>query len=146
MSDMDLSVRIVCEARSWIGTPYMHQASVKSVGCDCLGLVTGIWRELGGKLGGPLPPYTSDWGEIDKCEHVLAAAGEHMIPLARPQARAGDLVIFRWRSGTIAKHMGIMSGEDRFIHAWERAGVVEAVLVPQWRKRIAAVFRFPAIV
>ena len=28
----------------WIGTPYRHQASLKGVGCDCLGLVRGVWR------------------------------------------------------------------------------------------------------
>ncbi|HXO72313.1 MAG TPA: peptidase P60, partial [Bradyrhizobium sp.] len=35
---------IVAEARSWIGTRYCHQASLKGVGCDCLGLVRGVWR------------------------------------------------------------------------------------------------------
>ena len=35
---------IVAEARAWIGTRYCHQASVKGVGCDCLGLVRGVWR------------------------------------------------------------------------------------------------------
>ena len=29
-------------ARSWIGTPYVHQVSVKGGGCDCLGLVRGV--------------------------------------------------------------------------------------------------------
>jgi NlpC/P60 family putative phage cell wall peptidase len=38
---------IVAAARSWFGTPYHHQASVKGVGSDCLGLIRGIWRELG---------------------------------------------------------------------------------------------------
>ncbi len=32
---------IVAEARSWIGTPHRHQASLKDVGCDCFGLVLG---------------------------------------------------------------------------------------------------------
>jgi len=32
---------IVVETRDWIGTPYRHQASLKGVGCDCLGLVRG---------------------------------------------------------------------------------------------------------
>ena len=35
---------IVAAARSWIGTPYRHQASLKGVGCDCLGLVRGVGR------------------------------------------------------------------------------------------------------
>ena len=36
--------RIVRLARSWIGTPYHHQASVRGVGTDCIGLVRGVWR------------------------------------------------------------------------------------------------------
>ena len=38
---------IVAEARAWIGTPYRHQASLKGIGCDCLGLLRGIWRGEG---------------------------------------------------------------------------------------------------
>lgn len=37
---------VIAAARSWLGTPYHHQASRKGVGCDCLGLIRGIWREL----------------------------------------------------------------------------------------------------
>ena len=39
---------IVAAARGWIGTPYVHQASVKGLGCDCLGLLRGLWREMAG--------------------------------------------------------------------------------------------------
>jgi NlpC/P60 family putative phage cell wall peptidase len=39
---------ILEEARSWIGTPYQHQASLKGVGCDCIGLVRGVWRAVYG--------------------------------------------------------------------------------------------------
>ncbi len=28
----------------WLGTPYRHQGRRKGVGCDCLGLVLGVWR------------------------------------------------------------------------------------------------------
>ena len=37
---------IVEIARSWIGTPYEHQASCAGAGADCLGLLRGIWRAL----------------------------------------------------------------------------------------------------
>ena len=40
---------IVREARTWLGTPYLHQASVRGAGCDCLGLVRGVWRALYGR-------------------------------------------------------------------------------------------------
>jgi len=46
-------------ARSWIGTPYVHQASVKGVGCDCLGLLRGVWRELVGAEPEKMPPLPS---------------------------------------------------------------------------------------
>ena len=47
---------ILTEARSWIGTPYQHQASAKGAGCDCLGLVRGVWRALWGDEPEIAPP------------------------------------------------------------------------------------------
>jgi NlpC/P60 family putative phage cell wall peptidase len=47
--------QIVAAARGWLGTPYHHQASVKGVGCDCLGLIRGLWRELLGDEPETLP-------------------------------------------------------------------------------------------
>ncbi|MEM1422329.1 MAG: peptidase P60, partial [Pseudomonadota bacterium] len=38
--------QIAYEASRWIGTPYRHQASLRGVGCDCLGLLRGVWRAL----------------------------------------------------------------------------------------------------
>ena len=37
---------VVRVARNWIGTPYHHQASLRGVDTDCLGLVREIWRDL----------------------------------------------------------------------------------------------------
>ena len=47
---------IVEAARAWLGTPYHHQASLRGVGCDCLGLVRGVWRELYGPEPEAAPP------------------------------------------------------------------------------------------
>ena len=38
---------IVAEARSWLGTPWHYQASVKGVGTDCTGVVRGVGNALG---------------------------------------------------------------------------------------------------
>ena len=54
---------IVAEARAWIGTPYRHQASLKGVGCDCLGLVRGVWRAVIGDEPERAPAYSRDWAE-----------------------------------------------------------------------------------
>ena len=134
---------VLAEARRWLGTPYRHQASLRGTGCDCLGLIRGIWRALYSDEPETMPAYTPDWGEASGSELILDAAGRHFVPLEQGGAETGDLLVFRWRRRAVAKHLGILSGTGRFIHAWEKAGVVETALGPSWSRRIAAAFRFP---
>lgn len=136
---------IVEAARQWIGTPYQHQASLKHKGCDCLGLIRGIWREIIGAEPQQTPEYTADWGEVGKCEGILDAAERHFNGIKMTDAKPGDLLVFRWRHGTIAKHVGILSDTNQFIHAYERSGVIESPLVLAWRTKIAGCFRFPGV-
>lgn len=131
-------------ARRWVGTPYHHQASRCGVGCDCLGLVRGVWREVVGREPEMAPPYSPDWAEARGEETLLAAAGRHFVP-AR-ESRPGALLVFRWRAGAPAKHVGIATGEGRFVHAYDAAGrAVEGALAPVWSRRLAAVFEFPGV-
>jgi NlpC/P60 family putative phage cell wall peptidase len=135
---------VVDVAREWIGTPYRHQGSSKGIGCDCLGLVRGVWRDLYGEEPERPPAYQPDWAERGGEERLMAAALRHFgaaLPVA--EMGLGDVLLFRWRAGMPAKHAGILSGDGRFIHAYEQAAVIESALVPSWRRRIAAVFRFP---
>ena len=55
----------------------------------------------------------------------------------------GALLLFRMRTSAVAKHCGIVTTPDRFIHAYERSGVVEVALDAGWRWRIAFAFLFP---
>jgi len=135
--------RIVKAARRWIGTPYHDQASVRGVGCDCLGLLRGVWRDVVGPEPMPVPPYSRDWGETGPVEVLAQAARVAMQELDVSEARTGDVILFRMRAGAIAKHVGILSGQSRFIHAYERTGVIEEYLTPTWQRRIAFAFRFP---
>jgi len=136
--------RVVAVARGFVGTPYRHQGSLKGVGCDCLGLIRGVWWELYGVEPEVPTPYAMDWAERAGEERLLDAATRHCGAALPPsQLRPGDLLIFRWRAGVAAKHAGIAAPEERFIHAYEQAAVIESPLVPSWRRRIAGVFRFP---
>ena len=131
-------------ATGWIGTPYRHQGSTKGVGCDCLGLVRGIWRELYGCEPEEPGPYAADWAERSGAERLAHAALRHFgpaIPLG--EATTGDLILFRWRPEHPAKHAGILAPGGRFIHAYEQTGVIASPLVPSWARRIACVHRFP---
>lgn len=138
---------IVAAARSWLGTPYHHQASVKGVGCDCLGLVRGVWRDLYGREAEAPPPYSRDWAEARAEETLLAAAKRHLEPLASAgAAKPGDVLVFRIRDRAIAKHAGILVAQDRMVHGQEGVGVVEVHLGRWWRRHVAGAFRFPGLV
>ena len=100
-------------AKGWLGTPYRHQASRKSVGCDCLGLVLGVWRELYGAAPETPGPYAPDWAGGGPGDRLLAAAKLHcLVKTGAPEA--GDLVLFRWKRSLPARHAGIMVAQDRF--------------------------------
>lgn len=134
---------IVAFARRWLGTPYHHQASENGVGADCLGLVRGVYRDLIGHDAEPPPAYSRDWAEASGLETMLAAARAHLNEIAISEALPGDVLIFRLRPGTIAKHAGILSSPTTMIHAMEGGPACEITLGPWWRRRIAAAFSFP---
>jgi len=160
---------IVAQARQWRGTPYHHQASRIGVGVDCIGLVRGVWRTLYGREPEKMPGYSRDWAEATGRETLLEAARRHFVEVATADARVGDVLVFRYRPQTIAKHAGILleplegpsgktAGEaDRIrlgdlaarfslIHAMEGASVTEVALTAWWRRRIAAAFKFPGTI
>ena len=131
-------------SRSWIGTKYHHQASVKGVGCDCLGLIRGVYREFYGREPVKPPPYSKAWGDTDGRELMLEAAHEHLIYIGGRSSYLipGDVLIFRMKRRSVAKHAGIFVGNNRMIHAFESAPTCEVELQRGWRIRIAAVFQF----
>jgi NlpC/P60 family putative phage cell wall peptidase len=136
---------IVAATRGWIGTPYRHQASLKGIGCDCLGLVRGVWRDVFGTEPEAAPAYSPDWAEASGTETLALAAARHFLPLALPDIKAGDVVLFRWREAMPAKHCAILSSTHTMVHAHDGACVAEVAFAPWWRRRLAFAFRFPPI-
>lgn len=134
---------IVRAARRYIGTPYHHQAALAGAGCDCLGLVRGVWRDLYGCEPEAPPPYTPDWGETGAVEHMLEAASRHMVPVPLAMAEAGDVLIFRLRDGLIAKHAAILTSRTSMIHAQTGDQVREVTMNGWWARHAAAAFAFP---
>lgn len=137
---------IVAAARSWIGTPYLHQASTKAAGTDCLGLLRGVWREVIGAEPVAVPAYSADWSEASGREDLLAAASAWLIAKPLTEEAPGDVLLFRMRPGAVAKHLGIAArvGPDAsFVHAYTGHGVVETALSTPWRRKIVARFQFP---
>ena len=158
--------------RSWIGTPYHHQASALGTGTDCVGLVRGVYRTPYGREAEALPGYSRDWAEATGDETLIDAARRHLVEIDPMTAGPTDVLVFRYRPRMAAKHTGILGcspsprpsrgegwGEGRqqlpapilsmhnltLIHALEGAPVSEVPFNDWWRRRIAAAFSFPGI-
>lgn len=136
---------IVRVARSWIGTPYRHQARLKGVGCDCLGLLIGVWGELTGETVGLLPAYTPDWAEASGRETLADGLRSRLTEIAPADAREGDIVLFRWRAHLPAKHCGILTAPDGMVHAQEKSAVSDVALSDWWKRRMAFAFALTAL-
>jgi NlpC/P60 family putative phage cell wall peptidase len=139
---MTQAEKIVVAARTWLGTPYRHQASLKHVGCDCLGLVRGVWRDVKGDEPETPPSYSPDWAEAGGSESLADAATRHLQKIETHDIKAGDILLFRWKPHLPAKHAGIATGDNAMIHAQDGAVVSEISLSSWWRRHLAFVFRF----
>lgn len=131
-------------ARGWVGTPYQHQASLKGIGADCLGLLRGVWREVIGDEPEAFRPYSPSWAEITGENLLEEAARRHPLMADEDAAiEAGMVILFRWRPHLPAKHCAIATGPDGFIHAHDGVSVAEVAMVPGWRRRISGLFDYP---
>lgn len=156
MSDDPYAERpdVVAAALAWRGTPYRHQQSLRGVGCDCLGLVRGVWREL----YGPEPElpfaYRPDWAEVCGEERLLDAACRWLVQIEPAGAAPGAVLMFRMSPEACVKHCAILTAqavsdpanrapEARMTHAYWGRAVVESWIGPWWRRRLVAAFAFP---
>jgi NlpC/P60 family putative phage cell wall peptidase len=136
---------IVAAARGWLGTPYRLQASLKGAGCDCLGLVRGVWRECLGPEPERPPPYPASWTLAARGDEPLLDAARRLFVEKRVDAIApGDVLAFRWRARLPASHLGVAASAEAMIHAQDGACVAWAALDEWWLRRLVAVFAFPA--
>lgn len=136
------------EARLWIGTPYRDQHSTRGAGCDCLGLLRGVYRSVVGAEPETPPPYGPSWGEVGDREPMLEAADRHLIRVQRPIApgdlSSGDVLVFRMRRGRVAKHCAIVTGVGLMTHACASSDrVAEHIITPYWFTKIAGVYQWP---
>jgi len=136
--------RVVAAAQAFLGTAYRHQASLAGAGCDCLGLLRGVWRALYGDEPEAMPAYRADMRDPMNAG-ALRAAAERLLVREHSPIEAGQVVLFRLHRALEPKHCGILVSETRFIHAQERLGVVEANLTEGWAGRVWGRFSFPAV-
>lgn len=115
---MDVTrAQVVAEARTWIGTKFQHNQSCKGHGCDCIGLVIGVFRALGCIAPDYYPPAYSQQWHAHKNEELLMHNAQAMGFRSKSEAPLpGDLLVFQY--GRVCSHAGIYLGEDSFVHAY----------------------------
>lgn len=136
--------QIVAEAREWLGTRWQHQASVKGLAADCIGLVRGVALNLG-LLNDPeqLRPWM-DYGRIPDGAKLRQGLDRFMQPVDPAQSMLGDVLLMRFERQP--QHVAIVT-DVGIIHAYAAARrVVEHGLDAQWRSRIVGAYRWPGVV
>ena len=121
MDEDELRQRLVAEAQSWIGTPYISNGLVKGRrgGTDCAMFILGVYQAVGLIPATFDPrPYPAQW-HVHRTEevyarHVLGWAKEVAGPPER-QPRPGDVVMFK--IGNVHAHGAIVTNWPNVIHA-----------------------------
>ena len=140
---------IVREAREWVGTKYMHQASVKGAGADCVGLIRGV-----GFATGVLPRRDDDWkrfnayGRLPNPHRMKDGMNTFLVPIADGTEQIGDIAWLEWRAD-LPMHLAILAehnGRRTLIHALsDFRMVVEHGLTADWEARVSSWWRYPDI-
>ena len=136
---------VVAAARAWLGTPFQHQARVKGVGVDCIGLVIGVARELGLVS----PDFDIDaYPRVPDGKTLLPIAKMHMTEVDRSAMQAGDVVAVAL--GSLPQHFGVLGdyrhGGFSIIHAASQSGaVIETRLMFSRAMKFVAAFALPGV-
>lgn len=131
----------VATAREYIGTRYMHQARVKGVAVDCLGLIICVSREAGWV---PSSYDVKGYRRLPDGHSLLAHLRAHFPEVSQADMRPGDVVCVAFDKHP--HHVGFVGdyhlGGLSMIHA-APGGVVEQRLVFTSDMRFVAGFRTP---
>lgn len=107
---------VVSEARSWLGTSYVHQHRAKGVAVDCAGLVIGVMREL--HLCAPDFDVTAYPRRPDG-KTLLLLCDRFMRRIHTQDLRPGNVLVLAFRAEP--QHLGIVGdylyGGLSLIHA-----------------------------
>lgn len=124
---------VVEAARSWIATPYHHNAAVKGAGVDCGRILIESLAEAG--LIESFDPgyYAGDWHLHRDEERYLATVETHCPRVSDDMASirdrgpefvpgAGDFLM--WRIGRTFSHAAIVTDWPRMVHSCASARMV----------------------
>lgn len=142
---MTTRAEIVAEARSWLGTPWVHQHCLKGVAVDCAQMIMAI-----GKARGLVPEdlRVDDYGR-EPNGTILKVCSEHMDPIRQADMLPGDVVVVMVEHQP--QHLGVVAdyvhGGLSVVHASSagRKQVIETRLAFMRGFRYVAAYRFRGV-
>lgn len=124
---------VVLEARSWLGTPYVHTGRIKGVGVDCAQLLIAVFAAAGVIEEFDPGHYTHDWYMNQSEELYLGHLMRYAVRTEDPQP--GDIAVYAF--GKCVSHGGIIVEPGYMVHAFRPHGRVDLMelrsLETRWR-------------
>lgn len=126
---------VIVEARSWIGTPFVHGATIKHYGVGCGSLMIACYGAAGVPVPDPakLGYFPHDWHHHDPRERYLEIMNQFAHPVEVPTS--GDIVMFK--IGKVYGHSAIVVKWPEVIHVmWMRTvELADATKAPLARRQ-----------
>ena len=139
------AAQIVDEARTWDGTPFLHQAALKGVGCDCVGLIRGIAVELGLAFDRAAWKAFANYPRLPNPKRMADGLAAFMVSIEPADLSHGDVVFLEWRE-ELPMHLGVYAtdrGRATLVHALAEAGkVCEHGFNHPWPDRLSSCWRY----
>jgi len=137
--------RIILEAREWLGTKFQHQGRIKNVGCDCIGLISGVLQRLSLRING-VEISDIDDKNYNKFpdKNLLEKQLDSLFDSRKLEgAKVGDIFLMKFFRNP--QHVGFISqieGDKVYIiHSYINAeGVVEQHLNENFAKKIIKIY------
>jgi cell wall-associated NlpC family hydrolase len=154
--EAELRLKVIAEAESFKGTPYVKNGRMKGVGVDCGTFPFLVYRSLdlirAGEEGifadEAIVPRSQDWFANSSSERYLAAVLRYMkrvvdgMSYPTLKAEPGNLALTRCVGSKRFNHAGIVVRWPRLLHATAQCGVaeVDASTHSMWSFREVAIF------
>jgi len=144
-------MEVIADAHEWLNapTPYVHQARLKGVGTDCIGIVGGIARDRGHPDGiaWERDPEAHTYGKTPEPRKLVTLANKYLEPIRVLDVELADVVMIRVEKDP--QHFAIVvevAPVPYLIHASNMTGrVIKTRLDEHWRKRVLRAYRYRGI-
>lgn len=117
-------LRLIEEAKSWLGTPYHTEGRVKGAGCDCGTFLLGVLENAQILPHIEIPHYPEDIACHCATPKYLMKIEEYCKRVADNDRKPGDILVYRFSGSRVPHHAAFVYDKEYLIHSYTRQGVI----------------------